>query len=369
MRKILYIINADWFFVSHFLPVGLEGIKRGYEVHIACGITDKKEYLESLGFLVHQLSITRSSIAIKTELKTIIEIYKIIKNINPNILEFFTIKPVLYGGMISRFLSVEKKVFYITGLGYVFITKGLKGLIVRSMVKMLYRFAISGKSSLIITENIYDKELISKLNTASSNQIKIIRGAGVDLAQYRYIKEDNEALKVSMACRLLKDKGVFEYVEAARMLKSKLPNVKFELCGDVDKHNPSSLTDVDIEKIKRDNFVKLYGFSSDIAGVFASSNIVVLPSYREGLPRVLIEAAACGRAVVTTDVPGCRDAIEPNVTGVLCKPRDAKSLSDEIEKLMLDRNLRNRMGRAGRKLAEEEFDIKKIVEKHFEIYN
>lgn len=368
MRKILYVINVDWFFISHFLPVGLEGIKRGYEVHIACGVTDKKEYLESLGFIVHPISISRSGTSIKSELKTIIEMYKVIKSINPKVLEFFTIKPVLYGGIVSRFLKIPKKVFYITGLGYVFIAKGLKGFIVRNIVKALYKLAISGKTNSIITENIYDRELINSLNAINENQIRIIRGAGVDLSKYTYIEENNENIKVSMACRLLKDKGVFEYIEAAKILKQKLPNVEFELYGDIDIYNPASLTSDDIEKIKKEGFVNLYGFSSDIAKVFCDSNIVVLPSYREGLPKVLIEAAACGRAVVTTDVPGCRDAIEVNITGLLCQVKDSQSLSYQIEKLILDKDLRNNMGKAGRKLAENEFDINKVIEKHFDIY-
>lgn len=368
MKKILYIINVDWFYISHFLPVGLEGIKRGYEVHIACGVTDKKEYLEDLGFIVHSLSISRSGTSVKTEIKTIIEIYKIIKTINPQILEFFTIKPVLYGGIVSRFLKIPKKVFYITGLGYVFIAKGLKGFLVRNIVKTLYKLAISGKTNSIITENIYDKGLINSLNAVNDNQIKIIRGAGVDLSKYSYIEEKNENIKVSMGCRLLKDKGVFEYIEAAKFLKQKLPNVEFELYGDIDIHNPASLTSDDIEKIKNDGFVKVHGFTSNIAKVFSDSNIVVLPSYREGLPKVLIEAAACGRAVVTTDVPGCRDAIEPNITGLLCKVKDSRSLASMIEKSIVDKNLRNSMGTAGRELAEKEFDINKVIEKHFEIY-
>jgi len=368
MTKILYIINVDWFFISHFLSVGLEGIKRGYEVHIACGVTDKKEYLESLGFIVHPISISRSGTSVKTEIKTIVEIYKIIKNINPQIVEFFTIKPVLYGGIVSRFLKIPKKVFYITGLGYVFIAKGLKGFIVRNIVKTLYKLAISGKNNSIITENIYDKELINSLNAVNDNQIKIIRGAGVDLSKYSYKEENNDKIKVSMACRLLKDKGVFDYIEAAKILKQKLPNVEFELYGDIDTHNPESLTDNDVEKIKKEGFVNVYGFSGDIAKVFCATNIVVLPSYREGLPKVLIESAACGRAVVTTDVPGCRDAIEPDITGLLCKVKDSKSLASMIEKLIIDENFRNSMGKAGRKLAENEFDIEKVVEKHSEIY-
>jgi len=368
MKKILYIINVDWFFISHFLPIGRESIKKGFEVHLACGITDKKEYLNSLGFIVHPLSITRSGTTIKTEFKTIIEIYKTIKDIKPNILELFSIKPVLYGGVVSRFFPVPKKIFYITGLGYVFIAKGLKGFIIRNVVKTLYSLAITGENNSIITENIYDKKLISKLNGVNENQIKIIKGAGVDLTEYKYSEENNKNITVTMACRLLKDKGVFEYIEAGKKIKQKFSNVVFRLYGDIDLDNPTSLTDKDFKKIKEDGFVEVYCFSNDISSIFSNSNIVVLPSYREGLPKVLIEAAACGRAIVTTDVPGCRDAIEPGNTGLLCKVKDSKSLSDAIEKLILDKDLRNKMGKNGRKLAEKEFDINKVVEKHFKIY-
>ena len=229
----------------------------------------------------------------------------------------------------------------------------------------MYRFALGGKNSHVIVQNPDDKAVV---NSIVKVPITLIRGSGVDLNQYEYNEEKNENIKVSMACRLLKDKGVFEYIEAAKILKQKLPNVEFELYGDIDIHNPASLTSDDIEKIKNDGFVKVHGFTSNIAKVFSDSNIVVLPSYREGLPKVLIEAAACGRAVITTDVPGCRDAIEPNVTGLLCQVRNSQSLANQIEKLILDKDLRNSMGKAGRELAKKEFDIKKVVEKHFDIY-
>jgi glycosyltransferase involved in cell wall biosynthesis len=368
MKIFLYIINVDWFFISHFLPVGQEAIKKGYDVHIACGITDKKKFLEDLGFIVHPLDISRSGDTIIKEFKTIIQMHRLMKVLKPNIVEFLTIKPVLYGGILSRFMTIPKKVFYITGLGYVFIAKGLKNSIIRNIVKFLYKFAIAGKTNSIITENIFDKELINSLKAVDEKQINIIRGAGVDLTQYHYFKEVSENIKISMACRLLKDKGVFEYIEAAKIIKSKCINVDFELYGDIDLDNPSSLTNKDIELIKQDGFVKVFGFSGNIAKVFANTNIVVLSSYREGLPKVLIEAAACGRAVVTTDVPGCRDAIESNITGLLCKVKDANSLSEEIEKLIQNKELRINMGKAGRKLAEREFNIKKVVKKHFETY-
>lgn len=363
--KILFVVNVDWFFISHRLPLALEALKRGYEVHIACGITDKKEYLESLGLIVHPLNLSRSGTGVKGEIKAFCEIYNLLKEINPNIAHFVTIKPVLYGGVASRFLSINKKVFSISGLGFIFIKQGLKATLVRMLIKTMYKFALGGKNSHVIVQNPDDKAVLDSIVKVP---ITLIRGSGVDLNQYEYNEEKNENIKVSMACRLLKDKGVFEYIEASKILKKKYLNVKFELYGDIDIHNPASLTSDDIKKIKEEGFVNVYGFSSDIAKVFSDSNIVVLPSYREGLPKVLIEAAACGRAIVTTDVPGCRDAIEPNVTGLLCEVKDTESLASVIEKLILDKDLRNSMGKEGRKVAEQEFDINKVVEKHFEIY-
>lgn len=364
-RKILFVVNVDWFFISHRLPLAFEALKKGYEVHIACRITDKRKYLECLGLKVHCLNISRSGIDIISEAKTFIEMYRILKEINPNIVHFVTIKPVLYGGIASRFLSIRKKVFSITGLGFVFIKQGIKASFVRILIKIMYRFALGGKNSHVIVQNQDDKEVV---NSISSVQITLVRGSGVDLDQFNYIEENNGQIKVSMACRLLKDKGVFEYVEAAKIIKNKGIKAYFELYGDVDLDNPSSLTNDNIEQIKEDGFVSVFGFRSQISKIFSHANIVVLPSYREGLPKVLIEAAACGRAVVTTDVPGCRDAIEINITGLLCKVKDVNSLALSIEKLILDNELRNDMGRAGIKLAKKEFDINHVVKKHFEIY-
>ncbi|WP_323590222.1 glycosyltransferase family 4 protein [Aliarcobacter butzleri] len=364
-KKILFVVNVDWFFISHRLPLALEAFKKGYEVHLACGVSDKKEYLENLGLKVHPLNLSRSGTGIKGELKAFIEIYNVLKKVTPDIAHFVTIKPVLYGGIVSRFLSIHNKVFSISGLGFIFIKQGLKATLVRRLIKIMYGFALGGKNSHVIVQNPDDKAVV---NSISKVPITLIRGSGVDLSQYQYIDENNNIIKVSMACRLLRDKGVFEYIDAAKILKQKLPNVEFEIYGDIDLNNPASLTEDDIEEIKKEGFIKVHGFSTNIAKVFSDTNIVVLPSYREGLPKVLIEAAACGRAVITTDVPGCRDAIEPNVTGLLCQVRNSQSLANQIEKLILDKDLRNSMGKEGRELAKKEFDIKKVVEKHFDIY-
>ena len=368
MKKFLFLVNVDWFFISHFLPVGLECLKRDYKVHIACGITDKKEYLENLGFIIHPISITRGGTNLKTELNTIFAIYDVIKIIKPEVLEFFTIKPVLYGGIVSKFFSIPKKVFYITGLGYVFIARGFKGFIIRNIVKTLYKLAISGRNNSVITENIYDKQLISSINAVNDCQINIIQGAGVDLSKYKYIEEDNQSIKVFMACRLLKDKGIFEFAEAAKQIIQRYPKVIFQLAGTIDPDNPTSITQQQLEQWQQTTFIQTLGQRNDIPNLFSQAHIVVLPSYREGFPKVLIEAAACGRAVITTDVPGCRDAIIPGQTGLLVPVRNAKALAEAIERLIVDKALRQQMGKAGRKLAEERYAIEQVVATHLAIY-
>ncbi len=368
-KKILFVINVDWFFISHRLPLSLEALKKGYEVHIACGITDKKGYLESLGLTVHPINISRSGMGIKNEIKSFLEIYKLLKKVSPDIVHFVTIKPVLYGGIVSRFLGHFRKVFAISGLGFVFVAQSIKAKMVRTIVRIMYKIALGGDNSHVIVQNPEDKKVILSFDTINNKDITLIKGSGVDLKQYFYKSSENIIPKVVMASRLLKEKGVFEFAEAAKILEKRDMKVEFELYGEIDEGNPNSLTKGDLDKISKIPNFNVKGFSSNIKSVFQKSDIIVLPSYYgEGLPKVLIEAASCGRAIVTTNMPGCKDTIIENKTGLFCKVKDAESLAKCIEKLILDSDLRNNMGRNSRKLAEQEFDIKKVIQKHFEIY-
>lgn len=365
MKKILFVVNVDWFFISHRLSIAQEALKRGYDVHIACALTNKKEFLEQQGFHIHPLKLSRSATNLFKESSSLIELYGILKEVQANIVHFITVKPIIYGGIASKFFDIEKIVFSISGLGYIFIAKGFKASLRRLLITSLYKLALKSKTSHVIVQNDDDQKIVANFKDIA---ITKIRGSGVDLETYLYTKEPKEPLKVTMASRLLRDKGVFEYIQSAKMIRTHYPNVTFELYGDKDEGNRATLTDAEIKKIKNEGVVQLHGFSDAIAEVFSKSNIVVLPSYREGLPKVLIEAAACGRAVVTTDVTGCKDAIEPNITGLLCAVRNPNSLAEAIEKLLSNPMQREQMGKAGRALAQREFDIKAVVQKHFEIY-
>jgi glycosyltransferase involved in cell wall biosynthesis len=221
----------------------------------------------------------------------------------------------------------------------------------------------------VIFQNPDDRDILLSLGALGKADPYIIRGSGVVLCEYPYLPEpEEEKFVVVMAARLLRDKGVFEFVEAARLLRNRGLCVQMRLIGSPDPGNPTSVTQRDVENWRQEGVVELLGFRRDVAAQYAAANIVCLPSYREGLPKSLVEAAACGRAVVTTDVPGCRDAIFPSETGLLVPVKNAKDVADAIQKLVEEPALRHQMGAAGRKLAEDAFAIEKIVELHINIY-
>ena len=367
-KKLLFIVNADWFFLSHRLPIALEAMKQGYEVHLAAGITDKHSELLSHGLIVHPVDIGRSSLNPISGVHTFFSLLKIIKAVRPDIVHLVTIKPVTLGGIAARMARVPSIVAAISGLGFVFLNKGPKAVAVRAGVAGLYQLALGHKDLKVIFQNPDDRATLMQAARLPIEKTTMIKGSGVDLSLYSAKPPPQGKPVVVMAARLLRDKGVCEFVAAAQLLKQRGVNAKFWLVGDPDPGNPATITNTEMKSWQQEGSVELLGRRSDIPDIFAQSHIVVLPSYREGLPKVLVEAAACGRAVVTTDVPGCRDAIEPGITGVLVPPRNAVALADAIERLLNDPDQMKKMGEAGRQLAEREFAIEKIVAEHLRIY-
>lgn len=368
MKKILYIVNVDWFFISHRLPIALAAINDGYEVHLACGITDRQEELEELGLIIHPLSITRSGTSFFKEFKVIKELNDIVKNVIPNTVHFITIKGAIYGGLVTRFKKIKNRVASISGLGFVFIDEGIKARMIRFIVTKLYRLALNSSNTTVIFQNSNDQDIFIKNKIIKPKQSLIIRGSGVDLNQFAALPEQQGVKIIMFLARLLKDKGLIEFCEAARMLKKSGFSGRFVLVGDVDLDNPNSVTQTELSHYTDTGIVEHWGYSSEVANTIAKSHIMVLPSYREGLPKSLLEAAACGRAVITTDVPGCRDAIEPDVTGLLVKVKDYEDLAKAIQRLLNNDDLRTQFGIAGRNLAEECFSIDDVVARHLIIY-
>lgn len=367
-KKILFLVNADWAFMVNRLPIAIEALKKGYEVHIACAFTGKESDLLSYGFVMHNIPFTRSGHNPFVELRALKNIYSLIRKLRPSIIHAITIKPVLYGGVISRILKVPGFAAAISGLGYIFTGNDLKVRILRKFVEIAYRFALSGNVK-VIFQNPFDRSVLQKIANIDSNNIRMIKGSGVDLDEYSVTAAPEGVPVVAMASRLLKEKGVYEFVEAARSIKAKGTSCRFLLIGAPDFGNPYSITNEEIEHWRSEGVIETLGYRTDIADLFSKANVVALPSYYgEGLPKVLIEAAACGRPTVTTDNPGCAEAVIDNITGLIVPCKNSIKLCDAIERLIDNKSLRDEMGRQGRLLAEKEFDIKSVVEKHFSIY-
>jgi glycosyltransferase involved in cell wall biosynthesis len=371
-RKLLFVVNVDWFFLSHRLPIALEALRQGYEVHIATALTDKLTLLQSHGLVVHPLSLDRSSSGLWATGKTIWQIFRVCKLVKPDVVHLVTIKPVLFGGLAARLSRVPAVVSAISGLGFVFVAKGVKAAIRRWLVGGLYVLALGHRNLRVIFQNPDDLACLARLVHLSDRKVTMIRGSGADLSQYRVMPLPTGVPVVLLAARLLVDKGVREFVQSAQILRQRgllAQDARFVIVGKPDLANPASLRPDELAQWAEEGVVELWGHRTDMPQVMAAAHVVVLPSYYgEGLPKVLIEAAACGRVVVTTDHPGCRDAIDPGVTGVLVPLRDAVALANAIQKLLSDPVRCATMGQAGRELAESAFDVRQVVAVHLQIY-
>lgn len=364
--SLMFVVNNPAFFLSHRLPIALAAKAQGYEVSVATMDGDAVAAITAHGFRHCVLPMSRSGMNPLAELKTLYAIYRLFKIVDPDLVHLVTIKPVLYGGIAARLANVKGVVSAISGLGFIF-TRERKGIDwVRMITQQLYRFALGHRNSRVIFQNKNDRDILQGIGAVRENQVVMIRGSGVDLQAFPALPEPAPPVVVIFVARLLKDKGLLEYVEAAGMAKERGKPWRWLLVGNPDSGNPASVTEQEARQWQ--DRLEWLGERNDIAELYAASHIVVLPSYREGLPKSLVEAAACGRAVVTTDVPGCRDAIELGETGVLVPVRDASAIYEAVAQLAEDTPRRQAMGAAGRKLAEDAFDIRKVVQAHLDIY-
>lgn len=366
---ILFVVNTPEFFLSHRLPLAVAARASGFTVHIASGLGPACKKIFDLGFQHHLLPISRSGHNLLFELKTILELYRLMRKIRPDLVHLITIKPVLYGGLMARLIGIRAMVAAISGLGTVFIDHEQDQFWIRRAIKWLYKVALGHQNVKVIFQNPDDREELIGMGAVLKDKTVLIKGSGISLDMYPMRPEPKGVPVVTFAGRLLRNKGVREFIEAAKILKERRIVARFLLVGSPDPGNPTSITEKELSNWSKDGFVEILGYRNDIPNLFENSNIVVLPSYREGLPKVLIEAASCGRAVVTTNAPGCRDAIEPDLTGLLVSVRDSVGLANAIQSLIENSDRRKLMGLSGRALAEREFSIQKVVDAHLLIYD
>ena len=367
--KLLILINNLSFFCSHRLPIAEASLAKGFDVVIGyseVGSADPHLLMQK-GFKVKFVPMHGGTNLLK-ELKIFYTLWSFFKKEKPDIVHLVTIKPYLYGGIISRFTGVQNLVSAIPGLGTLFVHKDLKSRFLRLLLYPLYCLAFNHSNQKVIVQNEDDAKVLVRWGVLNSNKVRLIRGSGVNLKNFINPREPEGIPVICFAARLLVDKGVYEFVSAARILKDRGVQARFCLAGDLDLNNPTSLNIKDLNNLKNESCIDILGFQKNISSLYARSHIICLPSYREGLPKTLIEAAAASRAVVTTDVPGCRDAIIPNNTGLLVPVKNSRKLADALQWLIEHPKERIKMGKAGRKLAEKDFQIEKIVKNHLKIY-
>lgn len=368
-KRLLMIVNDAGFFLSHRLPVALAARDAGFDVHVATAPGAGAAIIRAHGLEHHPLRLSRSGTNPLGELFAFVQIVRLLQRLRPDLAHLVTVKPVLYGGIAARLTGVPAVVAAISGLGQVFADRSLRARAVRRLVTLAYRVALRRDGLRVIFQNTSDRDALSALAGLTRDQAIMVPGSGVDLRAYHRVPEPEGVPVVTFAARLLRLKGVYEFVAAAQELNASGIRARFQLVGDADPDNPSSVGAEEIARWRAGGAVEVLGYRDDMASIFAASNLVVLPSYYgEGLPKVLVEAAACGRAIVTTDMPGCRDAVEPGETALLVPPRDGAALARAIRVLLTDPARRHSMGMAARALAEREFGIERIIARHLEVY-
>ncbi len=374
--RLLYVVNEAYFFMSHRLPIARAALAAGFDVHVAAPSdhvwapkTFTIDDLRAEGFKFHSIPLSRRGKHPITELKTIYGLYRLYRALRPDIVHHITIKPTLYGGLVARLVGVPAMICAITGLGDAFIASGHKASILRRLILFGYRLAMAHRNAKVIVQNPDDGEMLLSTRAAKSESLVLIYGSGVALDLFVPTEEPDEIPLIIMPARLIWDKGVGDFASAARILRQQGVSARFVLLGDTQPSNPRAVPVSVLRDWQTEGFVEWWGRREDMPAIYAASHIVCLPSsYGEGVPKVLIEAAAAGRPTVSTDTPGCRDIVRNMENGLLVPPKDPHRLATALSRLIEDRDLRRRMGRRGREIAETEFSEKEVVRRTLEVY-
>jgi len=364
--KALLFANTDWYLYNFRRDLAQALRARGDEVVLVSPSGEYAARLQALGFRWVEFPLARRGMNPLAELGAIARLVRLYRRERPDLAHHFTIKCVLYGTLAASLAGVPATVNSITGLGYLFLPGGAWKDLLRVFVRAWYRAVLRGTQ--VIFENDEDRQAFIAARLIRPEAGHLIAGVGVDLERYRPTPFPDGGPVILLAARLLWDKGVGEFVEAARTLHAAGLAARFALAGRTDPGNPASIPDGQIEAWQREGAVEWWGWSEDMAATLARVSVVCLPSYREGLPTVLMEAAAAGRPVVTSDTPGCRAALQDGVSGLLVPVRDAGALAAALQDLAGDPARCRSMGAAGRALAEERFSSARIQSRILEVY-
>lgn len=370
MRHLAFVVNNADFLVSHRLVLVKGALEAGYRVTAIAPESEAFETLRGLGCQTAHWRLRRTGQKPHEEALALAHLVALYRRLRPDLTHHVTVKAMLYGSIAARATRVPAVVNAVSGLGFVFLSTGLRARARRGALRFGYEFALNSPRSAVILQNDDDERALRELGALkATTRVVKIRGSGVDLSRFTASPQPAGVPLVVVPARMLIDKGIREFVEAARQLKAKGVQARFVLVGGEDVGNPQSVPRAELDAWVKSGVVEWWGHRADMPEVLRQATVVCLPSYREGMPKALMEAAAIGRAIVTTDVPGCRDAVANGQIGRLVPVKNALALATTLGELLEDHLARHRLAEAAGRFAHENFSDTSVLQKHLQLYD
>lgn len=368
-KKLMFLITEDWFFKSHFMERAIAASDAGYNVFVATRISNPNIFGSCDKFSIIPIGFQRSGLNPFRDLYTLFQIIQAYRMVAPDVIHQVAMKPIIYGTIARMILNLKSKIINApVGMGYVFTSSEAKAAFLRPIVHSLLKVTLNPQNSKVVFENPDDLYDAVEDKIVKENDAVLIQGAGVDTNIFKPLKCDNDIPVVTLVARMLVDKGINEFIEAAKIINRRSIVAVFNLVGDPDSSNPASLESSYLQGLSGQFGLYWRGFSKNIAEVYQKSDIACLPSYREGLPKSLIEAAACGLPIVSTDAVGCREVVVHEINGLLVPIKSPTSLANAISRLIVDHDLRIRMGIESRRLAIARFSSEIVIGQTLGVY-
>lgn len=366
--RLIFFVAVDWFFCSHFLGRAIAARNAGYEVLVLTAVDRHGDIIRNAGLQLLPLPISRGSMNPFGALIAVLRIVRVYRREQPDLIHHVALKPILLGSLAARLAGCRRVINAVVGGGYAFTSQHFFARMLRPILQMGLRRLLNPRGGRVVFENGDDFDSFSEVGLLHWEDAVLIRGAGVDPSQFQLGGKIQDLPIVVLVSRLLWDKGIGEYVEAARLLQQQDVKARFIIVGDSDPENRACINPATLKAWKEEGAIELWGFRNDIPQILAEANIACLPSYREGLPKSLLEAMAAGLPCVTTDVPGCREAVRDGDNGLLVPARDSLALAEAIKCLLRNPDLAKKMGGRGRERVEQEFSAQHVNESTLALY-
>lgn len=377
--RLAFLVTEDQYFCSHRWDLAVDALNRGYEVHVITNVVNDAERITSAGFILHPLKhLHRTQLNPMRDLIALWEIIKILRTIRPHILHNVAWKPTLYGSLAGLIVGVPKIISMLAGLGYTFTSQSPKAVSARKVITLLGQWILSRSRCQIIIQNEENRDILLSHKLCRLDQTHIVRGSGVDVDYFhplpRVERDPTATVQFVCAARLIREKGIGELAEAMKTIRThpdvlRGKTIRMSLYGEIDEKYPNKITRDELQLWQGRGWVEWRGYESDIRAVLQSADVVVLPSYAEGMPKILLEAAACGKPIITTDVSGCRDVVRHRHNGLLVEPCNAQQLADAIVEMAQSEDKRYELGAQGRTLVLKNFARDIIHEQIFHLYD